>query len=81
MSKYQQSNLFKYQGLHKLFSNIFQECECKNQVECTGVTNWIGDNFCDDENNNYLCQYDGGDCCNNSKPNWDFYCTVSIFVS
>ena len=24
---------------------------------------WIGDNFCDDINNNMDCSYDGGDCC------------------
>ena len=28
-----------------------------------GSPNWIGDNFCDDENNNANCNYDGGDCC------------------
>ena len=24
---------------------------------------WIGDNYCDDINNNMACSYDGGDCC------------------
>ena len=24
---------------------------------------WIGDNYCDDINNNVGCSYDGGDCC------------------
>ena len=24
---------------------------------------WIGDWYCDDENNNMECDYDGGDCC------------------
>ena len=24
---------------------------------------WIGDWFCDDENNNIECDFDGGDCC------------------
>ena len=24
---------------------------------------YIGDGFCDDENNNLLCSYDSGDCC------------------
>jgi len=27
------------------------------------VTSWKGDDFCDDENNNAACEYDGGDCC------------------
>ena len=26
-------------------------------------TNYAGDGFCDDENNNADCNYDGGDCC------------------
>ena len=30
---------------------------------CTGVDNWIGDGYCDDDNNNMDCSYDGGDCC------------------
>ena len=25
--------------------------------------NWIGDDFCDDQNNNEDCEWDGGDCC------------------
>ena len=24
---------------------------------------WFGDNYCDDENNNSECGFDGGDCC------------------
>ena len=28
-----------------------------------GNPNWVGDNFCDDENNNAECNFDGGDCC------------------
>eukprot|EP00752_Nemacystus_decipiens_P018348 g16460.t1 len=24
---------------------------------------WVGDGFCDNRNNNELCDYDGGDCC------------------
>ena len=38
---------------------------------------WKGDNFCDDENNNAACQFDGGDCCNNFNFAWDIYCNVS----
>ena len=44
---------------------------------CTGTVSWIGDDYCDDENNNDACQYDGGDCCKNSKENWDYYCKVT----
>jgi len=39
-----------------------------------GKAHWIKDSWCDDENNNAACQFDGGDCCNNSKPNWNYYC-------
>ena len=35
-----------------------------------------GDGFCNDENNNYLCGYDGGDCCNNDNANWNVNCTL-----
>ena len=31
---------------------------------CTGNNAYIGDLYCDDENNNIFCQFDGGDCCN-----------------
>ena len=24
---------------------------------------WIGNNYCNDENNNIECEWDGGDCC------------------
>ena len=34
---------------------------------------WIGDNYCDDMNNNMECNYDGGDCCGLSVNTQ--YCT------
>ena len=27
------------------------------------VKSWKGDGYCDDENNNPGCEWDGGDCC------------------
>ena len=27
------------------------------------VPNYIGDGYCDDENNKEECNFDGGDCC------------------
>lgn len=30
---------------------------------CSGYSRWIGDNICDEPNNNPACGYDGGDCC------------------
>merc|ERR550539_1564456 len=42
-----------------------EACEClettEEPIEC--VDHWIGDNYCDDQNNNEECQFDGGDCC------------------
>ena len=41
-----------------------------------GVPHYVGDNYCDDENNNALCGFDGGDCCQGdaAKDGWDRYC-------
>ena len=41
-----------------------------------GVPNWANDQFCDDENNNPGCNYDGGACCFNNNDEWDKFCTV-----
>ena len=40
-----------------------------------GSPQWANDNFCDDENNNPLCNFDGGACCDNPYSQWDRYCT------
>ena len=38
-----------------------------------GSPQWKGDTYCDDDNNNEGCAYDGGDCCGaNVKKN---FCT------
>ena len=40
--------------------------EIQDPDECTGScyeSEWKGDNYCDDENNNCGCGWDGGDCC------------------
>merc|ERR1711935_359257 len=58
------------------------DCECfdipettEAPIECTGVNQWIGDNYCDDVNNNPECDFDGGDCCQEAPANgWDQYC-------
>ena len=44
-------------------------------MECA-VPVWAGDNFCDDENNNPECGFDGGDCCDNTGEGWDNYCSL-----
>ena len=35
---------------------------CTDQV-CAGSIHFLADGFCDDENNNVECYFDGGDCC------------------
>ena len=47
------------------------ECLCLGTATTSGTTttsgeciqSWIGDGWCDDENNNDGCNFDGGDCC------------------
>ena len=34
-----------------------------NYEECSGRIALIGNGYCDDDNNNKECKYDGGDCC------------------
>ena len=41
-----------------------------------GSPSWANDQWCDDENNNANCNWDGGACCNNDFGGWDTYCTV-----
>jgi len=40
-----------------------------------GSPQWENDDYCDDENNNEGCNWDGGDCCFNNATGWDNYCT------
>ena len=41
-----------------------------------GSPKWFQDGWCDDENNNAGCKWDGGDCCNNTNPEWKEYCKI-----
>ena len=34
-----------------------------NLEKCDRAHHWIGDGYCDDDRNNQICNYDGGDCC------------------
>ena len=36
---------------------------CASSPSCCKYPTWKGDGYCDDENNNEGCEYDGGDCC------------------
>ena len=38
-----------------------------------GSPQWKGDSYCDDENNNEGCNWDGGDCCGEDVDK--AYCT------
>merc|ERR1712051_490124 len=40
-----------------------------------GSPQWANDQWCDDENNNANCNYDGGACCFNNFSGWNNYCT------
>ena len=40
-----------------------------------GSPQWAEDQWCDDENNNADCNWDGGACCNNAFGGWDTYCS------
>merc|ERR1712032_1762500 len=65
-----------------------KDCKCKNceykhkSDKCTkkiqgscGAKNFVGDGFCDDNNNNAGCSWDEGDCCCTSgKANQYKYC-------
>ena len=73
--------LWKGGFLNNAFENIIiQDCACiiGDASTCEiGVPHWVGDDFCDDVNNNVMCGFDGGDCCPpHAKPAgiWDWYC-------
>merc|ERR1712066_1033131 len=42
-----------------------------------GSPQWFGDNYCDDENNNEACGWDGGDCCGEIN---DTYCSACEYL-
>ena len=50
---------------------------CYKTTGCNSdVSHYIGDWYCDDENNNVACDFDGGDCCLD-EINAD-YCTECL---
>ena len=54
-----------------------------SQLENQGQTEWIGDGFCDDINNNEVCDFDNGDCCGAKvKKQFCLNCTcISKYIS
>ncbi|SVE56460.1 uncharacterized protein METZ01_LOCUS509314, partial [marine metagenome] len=41
---------------------------------CDGNSSWVGDGYCDSNNNNQACGYDGGDCCEQTCVDGDYTC-------
>ena len=56
------------------------DCHCLDPAACSGqcgAKTYIGDGFCDDNNNNCGCDWDQGDCCGKSGKSKQFsYCTA-----
>ncbi len=42
---------------------------------------WRKDGYCDDANNTPDCGFDGGDCCDNPRHNWDSFCQVKYSIN
>ena len=70
------------------WNSYCSSCQCLNPTSTTTTTtttppsggdcgspNWANDEYCDDENNNAGCNFDGGACCNNNIAGWNNYCT------
>ena len=59
------------------YCDLCNECEILNENPC--VNSWFGDNYCDDYNNNEVCKFDNGDCCDltnkiTDNPDKNKYC-------
>jgi len=48
-------------------------CECPGDG-CSGTESYIGDGYCDSQNNNEACSYDGGDCCEETCVDSTYAC-------
>merc|ERR1712110_157944 len=62
----------------KCTKEVFAICELNEEASC-GKPDHTTDVFCDDENNNAGCEWDGGACCNrlatdNSFNKWNAFC-------
>ena len=48
----------------KFYTQYCRNSFFSKQIGCiNGIIGYIGDGYCDDENNNAGCHFDGGDCC------------------
>ena len=50
------------------------EVDCCLQISGCGYPYYWGDSYCEDENNNAPCKWDGGDCCGNDTNT--YYCSA-----
>jgi hypothetical protein len=48
-------------------------------TKCSGNQDWIGDGFCNDNNNNVGCNFDGGDCCGSNV--YTDHCTECLCLT
>ena len=55
---------------------ISQDAAAPPPTEECGSPQWATDDYCDDENNNAGCNYDGGACCPPHADGWDIFCTT-----
>ena len=77
--------MIRIMGHIALLFMLFVSGAAAKYDNCTmGIKNKIGDEFCDDKNNNEECAYDGGDCCPCTRmmmrtddyyaERWDMFC-------
>ena len=58
------NNLDSYEYINLTWD--YPTFEAPPYPNCTGTSSWIGDGYCNANNNNPDCGYDGGDCCADS---------------
>ena len=68
---------FNFNFLPKIYLKIAlgaEQNEKRSDSDACGSPQWFGDNYCDDDNNNEECGWDGGDCCGDNVIT--FYCSA-----
>ena len=79
------SSLFNSEFIFQVSLSFFlsQDCQCLDpnpsetaaeELPCSHGL-WPNDPFCDDGNNTPECNFDGGACCDQDSPVWNFFCT------
>jgi len=67
----------KYPGVYSRVTHVLdwiKENMENHQDQGCGSPEWATDEWCDDQNNNPDCNYDGGACCFNDFAGWQQYC-------